>query len=168
MGILVRPVAQYQRILRKGVLRSARRGAGPLADNERPVQAALLLKAAVGMVPVRAVLDDGKSIGMRGVGLHGRGSQVRHPVLVIGHQQAVPVEGSLRIHQVMHPYHGGISLREIQGGAWNAPVDAHGRARYSREIDRSIPDIQIVLHRFCLDTRSKYFSTEIKKEQGGN
>ena len=141
LGILVRPVAQHQRILRQGVLRPARRVAGPLADDERAVQAALLLKAAVGMVPVRAVLDDGKSIGMRGVGLYRRGSQVRHPVLVIGHQQAVPVKGSLRIHQVVHPYYSGVPLRKIQNGAGNASVDGHGRARDPGKIDRSVPDV---------------------------
>lgn len=44
LGILVRPVAQYQRIFRQGVLRPACRVIGPFADDERSVQAALLLK----------------------------------------------------------------------------------------------------------------------------
>ena len=141
LGILVRPVAQYQRIFRQGVLRPACRVIGPFADDERSVQAALLLKTAVGMVPVRAVLDDGKSIGMRSVGLDRSGSQVRNSILVIGHQQAVPMEGSLRVHQVMHPYYRSISLCKMQCGAGNVPIDGHGLARDSGKIDGSVPDI---------------------------
>ncbi len=72
---------------------------------------------------------------------------MRHAVLLIGQQQAVPVGGGgLPLEVVVNPDARPLALAEAQRGAGNAAIDGEAAHRLARRADGLLADVQIVFH----------------------
>ena len=116
------------------------------SDDDAPVNAELLLQDAVGVIPKGAAVPQPEAILSCLARLDGGHVHMRNAVLVIRHQQAVPVDRGCLLQVIAHPQHGIIALGEAQRRAWQAAIDRHRLLAASlRSV--SLGEHQIVIHR---------------------
>jgi hypothetical protein len=130
MRVFARPVREQHDVISDGPGRGV-----PGIDNESAVDADLLLHGGVGVVPIGAALADGELIRESCTRCDWGEADQRDAVHARGHQQAVPVYGSLLRHPVADVDAGGVTLSESQRGTGDATVDGQSNGSAARDDD---------------------------------
>ena len=141
LGVLVGPVRQHHDVL---AVVLERLGLARL-DHQRTVDAQLLLKRGVAVVPVRAALPHRKAVGVALARMDSVEAEARHAVHVGGQQDAVPVNGRLFVQGVGHSQRHRVALSPSQQRAWQRSVDRQGRSGAAGDVGGRGPDPQIEL-----------------------
>ncbi len=114
-------------------------------DHQWSIDARLLLKPRMAVIPIRAVLPDLEAIDIHAVGRNAIKAQPRHAVHVGRQDDAVPVNGRGFVETVFYPQGDGVALAPAQQWAWNAAVDGHRGSGIAGDIDLGFADGQVEL-----------------------
>ena len=139
--VFVSPVRELHDMVAVRVNRIATRR----INDERTVQAGLLLKGSVRVVPECPCLQNLEAIG-KGLTRRDAGkADPRHAVHLIGKQNAMPVYGGRPVHAIGDTYRHRIAFAPPQGRRRQGPVDRGRQARRACEIDQGFRDGEIKL-----------------------
>ena len=103
-------------------------------DNDRAVDAGLLLKAGMAVIPVGAALHHRELVGEGLAGFDAIKRKPGYAVHLVRQQQAVPVNGAGFRQQVGDLEGDSVTFAPAQGWAGNAPVDSSGRAGLAGDV----------------------------------
>ena len=145
MRVFVGPVGEQDNIVMVGLRTILER-----LDDNGTVNAALLLQAGVGVIPVGSALANGKLISKGCAGLDGRVGDVGDAIHIRGHEHSVPVDGGFHAHLVMNVDASEVSLFEAQGRAGNDPVDGHAPSGLSGDVDFLLGNGEVIFDSCCL------------------
>ena len=135
----VRPVGEHHDVLavvRKG-LRLQR------VDDQRPVEASLLLKAGVAVIPVGPALPHLEPVKVCLARTDAFEAQAGNTVHVGGQQDAMPVNGCVFLQRVGDAQRHRVPLLPPQRRCRHGAVDGKGDPRRPREVHRGLADAQI-------------------------
>ena len=148
MRVFEGPVSEYDHIFPVVGLRLVSGG----VDDDGPVNAGLLLKAAVAVVPVRAGLPDREAIDERLAGLDAGKTDAGHAVHIEGQDDAVPVDGRVLLQGVRNPQDGFFAFAEAEERAGDGAVDSRRRGLSTVDVQRDLADRQVVGRRSSRET----------------
>ncbi len=114
-------------------------------DDQRAVDAELLLEARVAVIPVGPALLDLEAVLVHAVRRDAGEAEAGHAVHVGRQQDAVPVDRGLLRQAVAHAQGHGVTLAPAQQRAGNAAIDGHGGAPAAGEVDAHGVDGQVEL-----------------------
>ena len=118
-------------------------------DHDRSIHAALLLQVGVTVIPIGSSLPERKFKDPRLARLDRRRGDVRHAILRIRHQQAMPVDRCLfTLEQIFYANACRIAFPKSQRRPWNATIEHQGPRRLHSRFRRPtrFGDIQVILN----------------------
>ena len=137
--VFIRPVRQEHDPFHIVFLRLCR-----VVKHQGAVDPSLLLQAGVRVIPVSAGMGNGVFKGQRLTGGNRWCRQVRHAVLGIRQEDAVPMNGSIHIHPVIESHPECIVQVGAYGRAGQLAVNHHGGNRFAGYIDFLVINIKLI------------------------
>jgi len=138
---VVGPIGEHEHMVALGLETLAR----TRLDDDRTVQAGLLLETGVAVVPVGAALLEREAVGEGFAGLDAGVVEARHAVHLERQQDAVPMDRARHGQMVGNTQGHGVALAPSQQGSRDGAVDGGRHARAAGDVDGCLADREIEL-----------------------